>query len=1048
MKKSSKAFLMFALIGIVLIALLIVFGFRLGSMRVQAQNPPPQILIQRPINLEEIPTDEGIFVHATAWSEKGISRLEVWIDGEFIFAQDAPESGPVTPLLINSFWQPPIEGTHEIVVRAYDATWESSAVSVLVEATPPPDEQVTYYDPTGIIAAGEPSDEGGEGGGEESAAESGEEAAGEGGEEPAGGGEEVEEPVSSDSGGGGGGDYIPSDAGGGAPPEDPEPEPFTIPMNFGFFEVLDIFGEDEGVDNTPETEADFLKLEVLSLETASEYEGVHCYLAFGGRMARWFPDEDDDQDTDEIFRSIGDRRWNVADYLAEDNGQIVYWPDLDEVPIRANCIGVSGGGTEAFDLGVIETTIPPDYWDGVIRSLDASAEGSYTIEYRVTYTEVLAKGPTDVIPIPYNVHFDDRRQELVWEWERGEEMSGEIAGFLIFINDVLIYVTRSGDRSFWLPPEWLHPPCDRSYTITIIAYQGNYPDGDHSFPSAPVVFPDPSEEPRTDCNPEFVVTFETLVTGDLGGDALPNNWANMVQPVHGIFYANDIPVEFNDVTLLPDQTYNIYDLTSTTTGDASHFTFELAEGEYFRVGFDLIDRDGSSAEVLCSTAVYHDYTYSRLMGSGYVEDTLYSYEDEGRRCQVHYSIRPLEGTVVGASNPDFIPLPWLDVTGFENDPETGHLLLSLQNNGSAAWTSQPLFYELIRRDLGTRLLTLNAEISLDVGQEMVLDTGVETVNLGNLCIKLDPNNRVMEHYEALEVLQHELYTYCLPQPDLRIEDIKYDPDSNKLFVKIRNMGGMSNDLGSSDVNIGDIDLRIDPTAEGFNMSGPNNRVLQTLRRAEAAWIEWTLRPEMREQMLNGYTLIVDPDNNIYESDESNNTYEVPGGAMLKVAWDAMRLRWYPNGLQECPNYGRWATNPVDVWVDVYKVSEYTNERQVRWHWEGRTEGDDVMYVPGYHGWERTPYTTVFFIQPEEDMEIRVHGEQSTHSMGAITAVFEAERNWEITDMILAEDDWCDEGDLRDRGRGISIYPSGDWSWCGGWDIWVNICEVAGGYPGD
>jgi hypothetical protein len=63
-------------------------------------------------------------------------------------------------------------------------------------------------------------------------------------------------------------------------------------------------------------------------------------------------------------------------------------------------------------------------------------------------------------------------------------------------------------------------------------------------------------------------------------------------------------------------------------------------------------------------------------------------------------------------------------------------------------------------------------------------------------------------------------------------------------------------------------------------------------------------------------------------------------------------------------------------------------------------------------------------------------------MGSATGIFEPYRNWwvmkEIHTSVV-----CDERDTRlDYGYPITAYPSGNWSWCGGWDVFINICGLS------
>jgi hypothetical protein len=808
----------------------------------------------------------------------------------------------------------------------------------------------------------------------------------------------------------------------------------NTPLQLGIIEVFD-FTPDDGEDEVqPEGDGPILlKLEALGLNTGSEYEGVHCYVGFGGRAPSWYPDTDENQETDENFASLGGGLWNIAEYLAEDNGIITYWPDPDPILLDIKCIAFTSGGTEAIDLGRVIFESPMDEWDGVTRQVSASAEGSFTLDYRITYEEAVYKGLNPDIPAPFNVHIDQRRQELHWEWERSEEMEGSVNGYLIYVNDVLIYRVGYRNQAVWLPYVWFHPPCDVSYRFTVAAYQNPYPDGDYSEPSEPVFLPDPDDEPRTDCNPEFVISFDTLVTGDLRRE-----WIN---DVHGSLFANDRSTEFHNVDLHSNHTYNINDLTTSTSGDRGYFTYELAEDENLRIGFDLANSGGSSSRLLCTNALFHDYRYSQLMGYGYFEDTLYSLEGDGTVCQVHYTIRPLEGSAFGSSNPDFMPLPWLDVVGMSEDPDTGSLQIQIKNSGSAAWTGHRLYFSSVDRDSDTPPTSSRFydDLVLEVGEEKSITLNV-SADLPNKCLVLDPNNTVLELYESTGALQHANMKYCLPLPDLRLEEVQFDTEESKLFVKIRNMGDSNNAVGSSAVNIRDVTLRIEPDSGTPYIYGPNMHPYIILERTEATWVEWTLRPEQRERLLDGYTVVVDPDNDYVEIDETNNSYAMPGGTDLRVAWDGMFLRWYPNILQDCTNDGAWASNDVEIWVDLYARTPQSSRHIEGWHWEGWVSDEDLHHG-GTRNWSPVSHVVDFYIYGEENLEIEIRGEQDGDSMGSGTGIFEPYRNWNIMRTINA-DRICDETDTRnDKGHYIEAWPSGNWSWCGGWKVYVNICEI-------
>ncbi len=165
-KKNFRTCLL-VVVALLLLALIVFIGYSYLAMRVQANIAPPQVLIHRPTNFTEVSLPNAQVVHATARAEGGVSRVELWVDGKFISAQDAPESGAISPLVLNTYWQPQGAGRHEIVVRAYDVNQVEGTGSILVTATEP--EEILSadiavdvgIDPLGLVEGDEiPSDMG------------------------------------------------------------------------------------------------------------------------------------------------------------------------------------------------------------------------------------------------------------------------------------------------------------------------------------------------------------------------------------------------------------------------------------------------------------------------------------------------------------------------------------------------------------------------------------------------------------------------------------------------------------------------------------------------------------------------------------------------------------------------------------------------------------------------------------------------------------------------------------------------------------------------
>jgi hypothetical protein len=1022
-KKITTRNCLLVLLTLLVLAAVMFVGFRYITLRVKAGIPIPIVLIHRPYNHQEVSLEKGIAIHATARAEDGISRMELWVDGKFITAQEAPESGPISPLILHDNWQPIGGGTHEVIIRAYDGKDIEGIGSVIVTAVSTGTPPETGFDPfAGFPDSSDSTEDTGEDSGDGVAPS-----------DSAG-----SSPPPSDSGGARPAE-VPAEEG--APPADDTPPPPSLqPVEFTLLSIFDLLlgRDDEGLDLSSNN---MLELEAISLITDRAYEGVHCYIGLGDSTPRWYPDNDFDQSTDDNFSMIEPGRWNVEDSISYST----YWDVSQPAPFTVTCVAHSSD-TESVDLGHVEIIVEPSEFDGVTRSITASNEGSFAFAYRITQGSLTEKGPSSDIPIPYNLRINDRREELEWDWDPEEEgVSDGVAGFMIFVNDILIFnVADWTSRAVRIPNVWFSPPCRTKYDFTIRAYKAPYPDNDYSLASDPVSIPDPDDPPRTDCQPEFVVEFQTLKTGEFSG----------VGPVSGYFFANDQYVSFQGVDMQPNRTYNLPELILSTSGELSSFTIEPQPGENIRIGFDLALYRGMDILDFCTIAMYHDYDFNKLMSYGYFEETLYSEEDDGRKCQITYTIRPLSGSPFGSGHPDFVPLPWLDVVGFELGEE-GNLIVSVRNTGSATWANQDLWIDIDNRVESWHSIYLEREFVLEVGETKEIITNISGRNLSQLCVILDPDNLVLELYESTGALYHATTPYCRPRPDLRITDVNYDFDTNTLLVHLWNTGELGDTMGTSDFDVADLMIKIESTTTTDEHTlGPDFFGDAVIRRGGDMWFEIPIRPSTRAWMDHGYTVIIDPEDMVHETNEDNNQFEIRGGEIVRVVWNGMYLKWYPNRLQDCTNDGAWRSNPVEVNVSVNVRTDYSDQRITSWSWDGRVYDEDVhldedLYL-GYSGYPWNPESrqAEFFVRGEEDIHISVSGEQSTHSMGSATGILYSEMNWFAPIRKIQSGSACVVTDMGEysRGRGIpiSVFPTRDtFAGCRNpWLVYIAVCTVS------
>jgi hypothetical protein len=878
------------ILAALLIVLILVGGVFYGSQRMKGLNSRPLVLIHRPLNQEEVPIGGVVIVHATARNEEGIDWIELWVDDVFITSHNIEGSNDDnSTLVLNTPWEPDILGRHVLIVRAMSTNGVEGQASVLVEVVEN-DAVVTFegyvleedetfasvaadnglsvdelmdYNP-GItpenISAGDPVFIPGPPAGSSVSAE-----------------EPREEPPQEE---------LPQDE---TPQAESPPPPLGEPPEA--WDVLEPVGwGDDGplvlVEGTVG-----LRVEVLALETDSAYESVHCYVGIAMSPPRWYPDVDGDQSTDESFPSLGDGVWDVTGYLSGGAVPTIYWDGNQPLPVEITCVGIFSGGQDAVDLGFLDLAILPEEWDGIVRQAESpGAEGSFTIDYQVTWVEGARTFPQSwedarMTP-PTNVWLNYNGDYLTWDYWP-EEDEDPIDGFLVFLNDSLVWVVSPETRRSRLPAQWLTPPCGEEYAFTVRAYHYPYPQNPYSVASDPVVIA--GGEPGTEaCEQEFSITFHSLVTGNIPEDPeWENNWAHAVGPIHGSFYARDGTANFNWFQFAPNLTYEIPTLMSST-GENAQFNLEFYEGAegVLVLGFVVVDENEGGNSVLCSGEAYLRFNDIALLG--YQEGTILSYEGTDPYCIVTYSITPLAGSVVGGGVGEF-PLPYLNIEDMIVDPATGDVQLHVRNTGNATWNLHDLDVRATRHS-GDLIDTFTwPEYYLEVGQTDILEISPGGDRPLDICVQLDPDDHVLELYEQTGALTHN--PTCMPLPDLRISNVLYDRGSEQLLVTLVNNGQTRIGHDGGMLQNRELVLRLF-LADGSNFSKTFSNVNMSVY--DEIELQWAgVSEDQRTRMYDGYTMVVDPDNAILEHNEDNNEYIVDEGARLRLFWSQVNTRYYP-----------------------------------------------------------------------------------------------------------------------------------------------------------
>jgi len=993
--KKRRAILL-AVLGLVVICVVVLLAVYL-LLRSRALEERPLVLIHSPIHLEETELGDGLLVHATARSESGVARIELWADGEFVAAREQLERGPVSLMVLTAGYQPLTRGSHTLVVRATSAGGVDGQATVaiqVIEAVAKTGDMVgthfvTNPDETLESIAEE------YGTTEEELEELNPELAAEGLEPgdgvhypeegpPSGAEPEPDEPVEPS-----GDDREPA-----RPPEDEEPPSADDDAPGSITELSDLMGFVWPFpapflgDNTVTLQA-----EALALETNADYESVHCYIGIGEVEPLWYPDADYDQATDESFESLGDGQWDIAAHLSETGAPVITWPSDEWLPINITCVAIGGGGSEPLDLGRLEITVRPEAWDGVTRrAVGAGEDGTFTLDYRVAETE---SAPGRGIPcwddptmtIPTNARLDTRRYSLRWDYHADEDEDEEpIHGFRIYLNNVLQWTEGPDARESGLPPEWFNPPCGDEYRFTVRAFRYGFPDGPESYPSnmARVSGGDPDDDA---CMRRVIVTFTTLETFGLPGDGRTD--PGDIGPVYGNFYAGDQEVTFDgrcegsgfcDVFALhEDREYDISAITSYYGSGSARVIVAVPFGEDLEMGFDIRDGDTHNAD----DDVCGDFWY--VFDSDLDRAQSTSMRSNDLHCRLRYTVEPLGDTPV--VEPGALPpLPLLAVTNLTVDEATGDLMIHIRNNGAAGWPAHDLDIALFTPS-GTGIgAYTERDFFMEAGDSRVLRSEVTPDPPLDACILLDPGNEIPEEDDRSPGWTRG--RYCRDLPDLEITDVGYDPNRDRLLVTIRN-------IGEGTLEHRNIGMRIN-TATGAEFLAPREWWSDVnLERWHSAALEWIVAEDPREEMLEGYQVVLDPGNDIAEEDDSNNTYDVRGQEEMQIMWRSGTVPYYYGG-----------TNRSRMYFDAYVIGAGGSRNVAYWTSPEMRSDDDT--VGGSDGWYDLPdsegeydYQVWYFdleIMGDEKLEIRMSafveivGRRDAH-LGLPREVFEPDEDW-------------------------------------------------------
>lgn len=860
--------------GFLFLCLLCVGSSWLGRLylRARLRDTAPLVSILSPHEGQAFSAGDLVIVHATARELNGLERIELWVDGALVADERIPSEASSTILVLHESLSSLTTGAHEIIVRAW-STFGASG------------QGATWFEVLGGAASA--------------------------GSDVAGSGMGPTELAST----------------GRAEPDPGAAEPGSTAHMMDWLSLPSLFRSLERV-----AEPIFLQLEIIALRTDQEYEGLHCYLGAADVPPRWFPDVDFDQSTDESFISLGDGFWDIGSVLSGESAPYFLWQSNEPIPLDITCVGLTGGGTDALELGSIVTSIEPEAWDGIVRRLTSTTiEGSFDLDLRIA---PLDEAPSwHLLELDRDMSFPTNLRmgfyTLHWDYEP-EPDEAAIDGFRIRLNGDVLWIEPPSARESYLPYEWLSPPCGRTYSFTVDAIRGD----DWSIPSNPVII-EGGAEGSDECNRTLILTFENLETFQLPEDEGHDGW---VGPLSGSFYAGEQEIRFDSscprggycdyIGIGDDESVSISYLTSYWGPGPARFVLHVPPGEDMVIGFEIRDHDaGGGSQVLCENW--------RLLEDRHLDSAIEaSIGDYLDHCKVTFSIHPALGSVV--SDPDGpYPLPQLGVTDLSVNDATGQLRVHVRNFGRATWPSQDLEVAVVHRD-GSMVQTYTFEDPvIRPGETDVLthpDLVLGDEPLLNYCVVLDPNNRVPEYVDQTDVWSRE--PFCRALPDLTITDVLIDEMERRILTTVRNIGD-----GSLFHRSIPICIRFYDGGAPFDCVDHDDVSLDPWESRVLFWEGVSLETLARLQ--SQASVLVDDLNHIAESNEDNNTFDLPAGGQFRLIWQ----HTYASYVLFADGYGKHI-NEDRFFVEVHADAGGSSRHIVDWEIPQRGEDCDVRADEG------------------------------------------------------------------------------------------------------
>lgn len=262
------------------------------------------------------------------------------------------------------------------------------------------------------------------------------------------------------------------------------------------------------------------------------------------------------------------------------------------------------------------------------------------------------------------------------------------------------------------------------------------------------------------------------------------------------------------------------------------------------------------------------------------------------------------------------------------EPSTGNLNVQVRNVGQATWQQHDLKVRVTRPSGEEQGVYTFPNVTIQPGAFVVLtDPDLHPSPPLGVCVELDPDNAVQEVIDRLvdEGILAGHGRYCPPLPDLRIGAVEYNQEHERLGVTVENYGEVSPLSGRPDGSLINANVTIFvnlPDGRPIAHTFPNVDI--GVRGSTV--LSMALEAGQRERMRGGYTVAVDPNNTIAETNEDNNEFSVPGSTRLRLVWSSGWSSFCVSG-----NYLAGGKNTWDMRMHAVVTGAGGNRGIVSWN---------------------------------------------------------------------------------------------------------------------